>query len=136
MNHPPVGRHVLLDLFDCQCNPELLQFWSKGAGIVSACAKHFTILGMDGHQFQPTGWSATVLLSESHLSFHTWADLLFLSADLYTCGQSITDGAIQTLLDGFKPAKTVRVDVIRGLSHPGIKVETLGVTKDVQSFKR
>lgn len=134
--HPPVGKHIILDLFDCQCSPDVLQFWSIGAEVVNACAKFFTILDISGFQFQPTGWSATVLLKESHLSFHTWSDLSFVSVDLYTCGSSDYEAGVKAILDGFKPTRTVKVDITRGLSYPGIKVETLGVSNAVQSFKR
>lgn len=135
-NHAPIGRHVLLDLFDCKCDPEMLKFWSVGAPIVNEASKHFTVLDITGHQFRPVGWSATVLLSESHLSFHTWADLLFLSADLFTCGAANYDAAVKAILDGFKPERAVRADVVRGTQHPQMSFKTIGVENEVQSHKR
>lgn len=132
----PVGKHVTLDMFGCACDLEILKFWLAAAPIVNECAKHFTILGIDHAQFQPCGWSATVLLSESHLSFHTWPDSAFVSADLYSCGQMIQDGPIQVILDGFKPKKTVKLDIIRGTLHPQFNMSTLGVDNTIQSSKR
>ena len=38
------------------------------------------------HQFNPQGLTGIYLLSESHLSFHTWPEKGSISLDFYTCG--------------------------------------------------
>lgn len=40
------------------------------------------------HKFKPQGITGIYLLSESHLSFHTWPELGSISIDLYTCGDT------------------------------------------------
>jgi S-adenosylmethionine decarboxylase len=49
--------------------------------------KNFTILGEVDHDFHPQGCSFIFLLSESHLSVHTFPERNHLSFDLYTCRQ-------------------------------------------------
>ena len=44
------------------------------------------ILSFKKHKFKPQGLTGIYLLSESHLSFHTWPELGSISIDLYTCG--------------------------------------------------
>ena len=44
------------------------------------------ILGKKFHKFKPQGLTWFYLLSESHLSFHSWPELGSISIDLYTCG--------------------------------------------------
>ncbi|WP_375685671.1 S-adenosylmethionine decarboxylase family protein, partial [Bartonella sp. TT110JLCBS] len=47
------------------------------------------ILGFMSHKFTTDGQGVTgfFLLSESHLSFHTYPESNYISIDLYTCGQ-------------------------------------------------
>tara|TARA_B100000900_G_C20319855_1_gene609673 strand:- start:43 stop:387 length:345 start_codon:yes stop_codon:yes gene_type:complete len=44
------------------------------------------IISFKKHKFKPQGLTGIYLLSESHLSFHTWPELGSISIDLYTCG--------------------------------------------------
>ena len=48
---------------------------------------NYTILGEIDHEFHPYGCSFILLLSESHLSVHTFPERNHLSFDLYTCRQ-------------------------------------------------
>ncbi|MBS7658228.1 MAG: adenosylmethionine decarboxylase [Candidatus Bathyarchaeia archaeon] len=68
------------------------------------------------HQFKPYGVSAIYLLSESHLSVHTWPEYEYIALDIFTCGAD--DGAFKALkflIEEFKP-KTVKKKIIkRGL---------------------
>jgi S-adenosylmethionine decarboxylase len=48
---------------------------------------NFTILGEVDHEFSPQGCSFIFLLSESHLSVHTFPERNHLAFDLYTCRQ-------------------------------------------------
>ena len=46
---------------------------------------HYEILGEVEHVFQPYGYTLLFLLSESHLSVHTFPEKKYISFDLYTC---------------------------------------------------
>jgi S-adenosylmethionine decarboxylase proenzyme len=50
-------------------------------------ANNYTILGEIDHDFEPQGCSFIFLLSESHLSVHTFPEKNYISFDLYTCRQ-------------------------------------------------
>jgi S-adenosylmethionine decarboxylase proenzyme len=87
-NSTHAGKHMLGDFKDIR-NTELLQNLSGLKDLChQICAQHnFTILGELEHTFQPEGSSLVLLLSESHLSIHTFPERRFLSFDLYTCRQ-------------------------------------------------
>jgi len=38
------------------------------------------------HKFEPQGVTAVGLLSESHISMHTWPELGYAACDVFTCG--------------------------------------------------
>lgn len=52
-----------------------------GANVISQVRYHF------GHN-SPPGFTAVVVLDESHCSVHTYADQNMLALDLFTCGNT------------------------------------------------
>jgi S-adenosylmethionine decarboxylase len=65
------------------------------------------------HQFEPLGVSVVYLLSESHLSVHTWPEHGYIALDIFTCGNDEPAlKAFELLLEEFKP-KSVRKQIIR-----------------------
>ena len=86
------GEHITIDGYDG--DPKLLN--SKRA-VKSCLAELAKILKMhplarikivsapDNHIKDPGGWSAFMVIAESHLSIHTFPRRHFLSADVYTC---------------------------------------------------
>ncbi|MCS7124152.1 MAG: adenosylmethionine decarboxylase [Candidatus Bathyarchaeota archaeon] len=71
------------------------------------------VISSSFHQFEPHGVSAIYLLSESHLSVHTWPEHGYMALDIFTCGD---DGpalkAFGLLVEEFKP-RSVEKRVIR-----------------------
>ena len=51
-----------------------------------ACGAH--VLQTMSHQFSPQGVTAICLLSESHISIHTWPEKGEAAVDVFTCGES------------------------------------------------
>ncbi|MEM2634561.1 MAG: adenosylmethionine decarboxylase [Nitrososphaerales archaeon] len=69
------------------------------------------------HQFEPYGVSAIYLLSESHLSVHTWPEYSYMALDIFTCGDDNPAlKAFELLISEFQPKKVkkriIRRDVI------------------------
>jgi len=56
----------------------------------AAIAGKFTVLKTAFHQFEPQGVTGVLLLSESHMSIHTWPEHGYAAVDLFTCGQNST----------------------------------------------
>jgi len=70
-------------------NADLLQNCSKlKQMLIKICNDHdFQILQEQKHEFTPQGCSILFLLSESHLSIHTFPEKNHMSFDIYTCRQ-------------------------------------------------
>ena len=49
------------------------------------------------HYFGP-GVSTVIILSESHLSAHTWPELGYIHLDLVTCAKQLTRGKLEAVL--------------------------------------
>lgn len=82
----PIGMHVILDLYEC--DPQILDDIEKVEEILTKAAElaNATIIDKRFHKFSPQGVSGVVVVSESHISIHTWPEHGYASVDVYTCG--------------------------------------------------
>ncbi len=81
-----IGRHLIAEFYGCQDTllddlEGIRQVMLEAAQVIGA-----TVMGDTFHQFAPQGVSGTVVISESHLSIHTWPEYSYVSVDIYTCG--------------------------------------------------
>ena len=82
-----VGRHVIYEMQDG--NPNLLndEEFVKDALKQAAEDAGATLLSVVSHKFEPQGVTAVALLSESHISIHTWPEHGYAAVDAFTCGE-------------------------------------------------
>ncbi|MCJ8013815.1 adenosylmethionine decarboxylase [Paenibacillus sp. KQZ6P-2] len=123
MEYSTFGRHVAVDTwgvdFDMLNDAEFLQAHMVEAA--EACGA--TVMSVQSKQFEPQGATVLVLLSESHLSIHTYPERGFAAIDCYTCGETVDPQlAIDYLVSVLKPEKTYAKKLVRGLGE--LKVET------------
>jgi S-adenosylmethionine decarboxylase len=85
-NKKSSGKHMICDIKEIK-NYELLNNPSQISNILNTiCDKYnFTILNKVEHQFQPQGLTILYLLSESHISIHTFPEREYFALDIYTC---------------------------------------------------
>ena len=63
-----------------------------------------TVLSVQSKQFEPQGATVLVMLSESHLSIHTYPERGFAALDCYTCGETVDPQlAIDFMVSVLKP---------------------------------
>ena len=83
------GKHILVEFWGCR--PENLRDEKQliNTLILAAQATGATIIGKLSQTFPGEGGvSAILMLSESHLSIHTYPEVGYSSMDCYTCGES------------------------------------------------
>ncbi|MFD1178686.1 adenosylmethionine decarboxylase [Paenibacillus puldeungensis] len=118
MEYSTFGRHVAVDTwgvdFEVLNNAELLEAHLVEAA--EACGA--TVLSVQSKQFEPQGATVLMMLSESHLSIHTYPERGFAAIDCYTCGEMVDPQlAIDYLVSVLKPEKTYAKKLIRGLGE-------------------
>ncbi|MBH8598459.1 MULTISPECIES: adenosylmethionine decarboxylase [unclassified Thermoactinomyces] len=134
MEFSTFGRHVAMDAwgveFDLLNDVKFLEQRLKEAA--SACGA--TILSVQSHQFDPQGATVLVMLSESHLTIHTYPEKGFAALDCYTCGHTVDPMiAIEYMLDVLKPTQAFTKMLRRGTGpievvQPGIELKKEEVT--------
>ena len=104
LEYSTFGRHCAVDAwgidFDLIDKADFLRDHMVKAAEKSGA----TVLSVQAQQFEPQGATVLVLLSESHLSIHTYPEKGFAAMDCYTCGDTVDpEVAINYLLEVLKP---------------------------------
>lgn len=99
-----LGKHLIADLWVRNSrvldDPDYVR-----ESLLAACnIAGFAVIGSDIHEFSPRGVTGMVLLSESHVSIHTWPEYHFAAVDIFSCA-----GAGWEALEELKR----RLDVVR-----------------------
>jgi len=81
-----LGQHLIAEVWTADA-AALDDADALRAGLEEAARRgEFTVLDLKVHRFEPQGVTAFALLSESHLSIHTWPEHGYAAVDLFTCG--------------------------------------------------
>ena len=83
------SKHLLLELY--RCDYEKLNDESYLRCSLNRASKlaNATVLNLISNKFEPQGVTAIALLSESHISIHTWPESNYSAIDIFTCGQNM-----------------------------------------------
>ena len=110
-----LGRHMLLELFDC--NVEAFNLGTvKDALMEAARRAEATIVDVVFHEFNPSGVSGVVVIAESHLAIHTWPEYRYAAVDIFSCGDALKpEVAAAYLVERFAAKRTSVVELRRGI---------------------
>ncbi len=123
MEYSTFGRHVAVDTWGVDFKLLNNATWLESQMVGAAEASGATVLSVQAKQFEPQGATVLVLLSESHLSIHTYPEKGFAAIDCYTCGETVDPQvAIDFLITVLKPEHTHAKKLVRGMGE--MKVET------------
>ncbi|KGX93395.1 S-adenosylmethionine decarboxylase [Pontibacillus halophilus JSM 076056 = DSM 19796] len=117
-----MGRHVISELWEC--NEEKLNDMSLIEKIfVNAALKAGAeVREVAFHKFAPHGVSGVVIISESHLTIHSFPEHGYASIDVYTCGDRIDPNvAAQYIAESLESKTQETVEVPRGMGPVEVK---------------
>lgn len=120
------GLHLTADLHGCQCDAH----WLTDAATTGAwCVQAVKDAGLQPvaelfHSFAqagavPCGFTATVLLAESHVCLHTWPEQQAVTLDVYVCNfggdhSAKAQSLMAALIELFQPKHTHQHALKRG----------------------
>ncbi len=120
------GEHITIDGYDG--DPDLL---NNEDLIVHAVSELASLLGMhplseikilaapDNQIKDPGGWSAFLVIAESHISIHTFPRRRFVSADVYTCQNGLdVEFVVNYFIKKFGLGEVEKNFIKRGLKYP------------------
>ena len=100
-----MGDHYLLNLYGCSSilldDEYFLVDLIENAAAVSGA----NIIQSISKKFYPQGVTAICLLSESHISIHTWPEIGNAAVDVYTCGNCEPKIGCDIIIEQLKATK-------------------------------
>lgn len=119
----PIGTHMLIEFYGC--NSEVL----NDIGIISSALKEAaiatgaSICGSCFHEFNLQGITGALILSESHISIHTWPEYQYAAIDIFTCGETVDPiFGYLSIKNRLLPQKTYVRVMDRGLVNMGLSL--------------
>jgi len=113
-----IGHHYIVEASGC--NPKTIgsvervqQILVKAAEIAGA-----QVWSISFSKFPPHGVSGVVVISESHISTHTWPELGYVALDIYTCGNNIDpEKAVVYAVEAFGASTSHITEITRGIDE-------------------
>lgn len=111
-----MGRHVIAELWDCNIDKLNDMGLIERIFVDAALKAGAEIREVAFHKFAPHGVSGVVIISESHLTIHSFPEHGYASIDVYTCGGIIDPNVAATYIAEALESKTFeKVEVPRGM---------------------
>lgn len=101
-------QHTLLEFHDCDADrlkearvvkKLLCEAVERGGG---------TIVKAVFHNFSPHGVSGVVVITESHVTIHTWPEYRYAAVDIFSCSKKLNHAAIRLELKRLLLAQKIR----------------------------
>jgi len=121
MNMETMGRHVISELWGC--NVEKLNDMQtiERIFVEAALKSGAEVREVAFHKFAPQGVSGVVIISESHLTIHSFPEHGYASIDVYTCGNLNPNIAAGYIADALDAKTRENIEIPRGMGPIQVK---------------
>ena len=126
------GSHLLIELWSKIDHPLLTDDKACSTVLEEACRDAgATVLSSHFHHFgEGYGVTGVVILSESHLSIHSWPEIGYAAIDIFMCGSCNPEDALKRLEKEFEPKHMTTQLVYRGVHTSKVKRRRKSSKKD------
>lgn len=134
--HKPIGHHYIVEA--SKCDPKIISSVGKVQQILVKAAEiaGATVWAVSFSKFPPQGVSGVVVISESHISIHTWPEFKYGAIDFYSCGNSIdAEKGIFYAVEAFGASSSHITEITRGIDE-GDKIYYNSIVTWEEDFKQ
>jgi S-adenosylmethionine decarboxylase len=116
MNMDTMGRHVISELWGCNAEKLNDMKFIEETFVDAALRSGAEVREVAFHKFAPHGVSGVVIISESHLTIHSFPEHGYASIDVYTCGDRIDPNvAANFIAEALEADTRENVELPRGM---------------------
>jgi S-adenosylmethionine decarboxylase len=116
--HDPIGHHYIVEASGC--DPKIISSVEKVQQILVKAAEiaGAQVWSVSFSKFPPQGVSGVVVISESHISTHTWPEYRYGAMDFYTCGNHVDpEKGLNFAVEAFGASTSHITEITRGLEE-------------------
>lgn len=116
--HESIGHHYIVEA-SC-CDPKIISSVDKVQQILVKAAEiaRAQVWSISVNRFPPHGVSGVIVISESHISTHTWPEFGYVALDFYTCGKSADpEKAVFYAVEAFGASTSHITEITRGIEE-------------------
>jgi S-adenosylmethionine decarboxylase len=111
-----MGRHVIAEMWGCNFDKLNNMEYLEKTFVDAALHSGAEVREVAFHKFAPQGVSGVVIISESHLTIHSFPEHGYASIDVYTCGDRIDPNVAAKFISEALEAETCEnVELPRGM---------------------
>ena len=137
-----LGNHIILDLFDVdksifENKLSIISYSLFDEYIKKSLINNkMNLLNSNIHFFNNINGALTALylLSESHLSIHTWPEKNYIAIDVFTCGDCDTNLICNDLIRYLEPKNIMKKNIKRGELKDKLEVELKPKAKNIFNY--
>ncbi|MCI1944168.1 adenosylmethionine decarboxylase [Clostridium luticellarii] len=123
-----LGRHILAEIYGCDAEILNNREFIERIMVDSAIKAGAEVREVAFHKFSPQGISGVVIISESHLTIHTWPELGYAAVDVFTCGDRINPwNACNYMTEKFNAKNMTATEIKRGIFEQVVKVKASNI---------
>lgn len=112
-NYVAPGLHLLVDFYEAEHLQDQALIERALRDAAKTCGA--TVLSLHLHSFGPdSGITGVAVLSESHISIHTWPETGYIALDIFMCGTCDPRQAVPVLKEYFNPQREHITEYKRG----------------------
>ena len=110
-----MGRHVISELWGCDFEKLNNLVEIEQIFVDAALRSGAEIREVAFHKFAPQGVSGVVIISESHLTIHSFPEHGYASIDVYTCGDMDPNIAANYIAEALGAETRENIELPRGM---------------------
>jgi S-adenosylmethionine decarboxylase len=116
-----MGRHVISELWGCDFEKLNDVDGIEKTFVDAALKSGAEVREVAFHKFAPQGVSGVVIISESHLTIHSFPEHGYASIDVYTCGDLDPNIAAEYIADALGADTRETIELPRGMGPVQMK---------------
>ncbi|GIN86843.1 S-adenosylmethionine decarboxylase proenzyme [Heyndrickxia sporothermodurans] len=116
-----MGRHVISELWGCDFEKLNNMDFIEKTFVDAALKSGAEIREVAFHKFAPQGVSGVVIISESHLTIHSFPEHGYASIDVYTCGNLDPNIAADYIAEHLNAQTRETMELPRGMGSVQVK---------------
>ncbi len=116
-----MGRHVISELWGCDFDKLNDIEYIEKTFVDAALKTGAEVREVAFHKFAPQGVSGVVIISESHLTIHSFPEHGYASIDVYTCGELDPTIAADYIAEALGAQTRETIEVPRGMGPVQVK---------------